>query len=206
MSIITNARWELLEQRRGSAFGLAGVLILASLAVPAALGLVTDRAWVAGLLLVGVAVVSVAAGLAGLYSDVSDQVPRLAVLGIGAATIAGLGALGLIALVVLGLAGQTLGVTLADPMGVFSALGLAMAGGFALGFLLFGFASWFADRPSRTVAGLLLLGGMALITPVGIEVLGLTMGIETPPWVLFPVIGLVALDAIAVGYLLRARA
>lgn len=43
-------------------------------------------------------------------------------------------------------------------------------------------------------------GGVVLLTPVGIETVGLVVGIEAPAWLLFPVIGLIALNAIVIGY------
>lgn len=205
MTITTNRRSDSLETRIGSAFGLAGVLILASLVVPVGLELFTDQAWAAGLALVGLAVVSISAGMRELYFHVESRAPHIALAGLGAAAVAGLAAVGLIALVSIALVGQTIGATLGEPIGVFVALSLSMAGGLALGLILFGIASWKAETPSRTVAGLLMGGGLVLLTPVGIETVALAVGVGTPAWLLFPVIGLIALDAVVIGYLLRFR-
>lgn len=143
---------ELLEQRRESAFVVTGVLILASLVVPVGLNRFTDWSWVPGLVLIALAVVSVSVGLFGLYPQVNDCTPKLALAGIGAATIAGIAALGLLALVGTAIGGDTdLSLAVVDPMRVFVLLGLLMAGGVSLGLLLFGVAIRQIESASRTV-------------------------------------------------------
>lgn len=195
-----------LEQRSASAFMLTGVLILASLIAPIGLEVVTELSWVAGLALIGLAVATVSVGMLGLYPWVNDRTPRLALAGAGAATVAGLAALGLIALAGIAVGSEFVaGLTISDPMSVFAGLGLLMAGGFALGFLLFGIATWRIAAPSRTIGGLLFAGGVALLAPVVIELLGLALGVNTPPWLLFPIIVGVALDTAVIGYHLKTR-
>lgn len=200
MTITTEHRWNSIEQRSDSAFALAGAALLASLVVPVGLAAVTDRPWIAGIALAGVAVLSVTIGLFGLYARVNDLAPRLSLAGVGGASIAGVGALGL-----LGLAGAALvdvavpGLDVPEPMGLFAALSLAAAGGIAVGLLAFGVAVWYDDTLSRTVGALLVVGGAALFVPVVVELFGPTVGVETPAWLLFAVIALVAVDALAIG-------
>jgi hypothetical protein len=91
----------------------------------------------------------------------------------------------------------------AKPRRVFMLVGLLMAGGFSLSLLLFGAAVWQTEPSSRTVSGLLIVGGGALLAPVAVELLGLPFGVNAPPWLLFPVIVGLALDTVAVGYNLR---
>lgn len=203
MSITANRRWKPLERRSGSAFVLAGVLILASLVVPIGFEALTDRSWATGLVLVGLAVVTVTVGLFGLYPRVNDRAPWLALAGAGAAAVAGVAALVLIALAAIALVAGIARLPVPEPMGAFAALGLSMAGGLSLGLLLFGGASWRTAIPSRAVGGLLIAGGAALLAPVAVELLGPAFGVATPAWLLFGAIGAVALDTLAVGYGLR---
>lgn len=204
MSITTTRQLEPLARRSPSAFALAGVLIIASLVVPVGLDALTDRSWAAGLVLMGLAIGAVSVGLLGLYPRVSARAPGVALGGVVAATVAGVAALGVIALVGVALVGEVvLGTSVPEPMGVFAVLGLSMAGGFSLGLLLFGIASWRSERPSRAVGGLLFGGGTVLLVPVVVELVGPAYGIETPAWLLFAVIGVVALDSLAIGYSLR---
>lgn len=207
MTVTAHRTLESLERRRASAFVLAGVLILASLIVPIGLEALTDWSWAWGIVLIGLAVVTVSVGLLGLYPQVKDRTPRLALAGAGAATLAGAAALGLIALVGIAVGSEfAVGLTVSEPTSVFALLGLSTAGGFSLGLLLFGVATWQTAAPSRTVGGLLIAGGVALLAPVVVELLGPAFGVNTPPWLLFPVIGGVALDTAAIGCSLGTRA
>lgn len=197
---------EPLERQSAPAFLLTGVLVLGSLVAPIVLGALTERSWVAGLVLVSLAVLTASVGLLGLYPRVNDRAPRSALAGAGAATVAGVAALGLLALVGVALVGEVLvGRSVSDPGGAFALLGLSMAGGFALGLLLFGVATRRTGTPSRAVGGLLTAGGAALLVPVVVELLGPALGVSTPPWLLFPVIGGVAVDAALIGYVLGPR-
>ena len=204
MTITADRTLESLERRSGSAFMLTGVLILASLIVPIGLEALTDWSWASGLVLIGLAVVTVSVGLLGLYPRVNDRTPRLALAGVGATTVAGVAALGLIALVGVAVGGEFVAMpSIAEPMSVFTLLGLSMASGSSLGLLLFGIATWQTEVPSRTVGGLLMAGGLSLLFPVVVELLCLTFGVNTPPWLLFPVIGGIALDTMVIGYRLK---
>ena len=206
MTTTANQALESLEQRSASAFLVTGVLILASLVVPVGLKPFIDWSWVSGIVLIALAVVSVAVGLFGLYPQVNDWTPKLALAGVVAATVAGVAALGLIALAGIAVGNKfDLGLAVVDPMRVFALVGLLMAGGFSLGLLLFGVAIWRTEGTARTIGGLLVFGGGALLTPVAVELLGLPFGVNAPPWLLFPVIGGLALDTFAVGYSLRSK-
>jgi len=198
--------WGWLSKRAASAFTLSGVLLLASVIVPMGLKAVTEWAWVSGIVLVGLAVLSVAAGLLGLYPRVTDDAPHLAILGFLSAGVAGVAALGLLAMGVLALVGEgAFGMDLGKPVGIFVAVTLSMASGFSLGFLSIGAAGRRSDTISRTSSRLLLLGGALLLVPIAGEVLRRGFGVEVgiPPGVFLPVIGLVTLVALALGYSLR---
>ena len=204
MTATTDQALKSLEQRSASAFLVTGVLILASLVVPVGLKPFTDWSWVSGIMLIALAVVSVAVGLVGLYPRVNDRTPKLALAGVGAATVAGVAALGLVVLAGIAVGNEVdLSLTVVDPMRVFVLVGLLMAGGFSLGLLLFGVAIWQTEPASRTVGGLLIVGGGGLLAPVAVELLGLLFRVNAPPWLLFPVILGLALDTAAVGYSLR---
>lgn len=182
---------------------LAGLLIVSSVIVPVGLESFTDWFWASGILLIGLAVVAVAVGLFGLYPQVSDRDPRLAVTGAVFAAIAGIAG-SLVAMMGFAIGAEVaLGMNSPKPTAIFGIVALLMAGGFSLGFLMFGIVGWRTGILSRTVGNLLLVGGVLLLVPVVVELLGLVSEIETPPWVFFPVIGLVAIDALAVGYTLR---
>lgn len=201
MTFTVNRIVESLEQRSASAFVLTGVLILASLVVPVGLKTVTDWSWVVGLVLISMAVVAVSAGLVGLYPQVKNHTPKLALAGVGAAIVAGVAAVGLITLVGTALGSQLVGdLTVYKPMRVFTLVAFLMSGGFSLGLSLFGAAIWQVGSASRTVGGLLMVGGVALLVPVLSELFGSIFGLNTPPWILFPVIIGVALDTVAIGY------
>lgn len=75
-----------------------------------------------------------------------------------------------------------------------------MAGGVSVPSLLFGGAvRKTADIP-RDVGFLLAGAGMLLLPPMGVEILGVVASVRTPAWVLFPIVGVVALDMVAIGY------
>lgn len=192
---------ETIEPRTASAFTVAGGLLIASLVVPVGLSPLSDSAWVAGLVLVGLAVVAVATGLVGVYPRVSGRHPRVAAAGLISAAVAGIAAIGLLGLASLALIGEgAFGFDIGTPMSLFVVIALTMTGGFALGFLSFGLAGLVEDRPSRHVGALLFVGGLLLLVPVVGELLHRGVGIGPPGWILFPVIGLVALDLLVLGY------
>lgn len=198
--------WDWFDKRAASAFTLSGVLVLASMVVPVGLKAVSDWAWVSGIGLVGLAVMAVAVGLLGLYPRVTVETPRLAMLGVLSAVVAGVAALGLLAMGVIALVGEgALGMDLGKPVGIFVAVTLSMAGGFSLGFLSIGAAGRRSDAIPRTSSRLLLLGGALLLVPILGELLRRGFGVEAgiPPWIFLPVLGLVTLNTLVIGYSLR---
>lgn len=192
------------EDWSGLAFMLAGTLMIASFLVPVGLELLTDWAWVSGIVLIGFAVIAVTIGLFGLYQQIRARAPRVALLGAVFAAIAGTTAF--ILTVSLGIAlfaKGALGITLPTPTGLFKLISLLMAGGFSLGFLLLGVGSWQIDVSSSLVGQLLMVGGLLLLIPVLVELLGLLFAVTMPAWALFPLLGLVAVDTLMAGYFLH---
>jgi hypothetical protein len=195
--------WDRLETLRASAFTLAGSLLVASFLLPIGLAAVTDWAWASGIVLAGGAVIAAAVGLLGLYPPVTERTPRVALTGGLFAGIAGIAALSLVASIGIVLVAElALRMSLSRPTGVFVVVALVMATGFALGFLLFGVGARRTDTIPRTVSHLLVLGGVSLLAPVLVELLGLVYPVTTPPWVLFPILGGVALDTLVIGSVL----
>lgn len=198
--------WRSFEDRTASAFTIAGALLVSSLFAPVGLAAFTDRAWVSGLLLVGLGVVAVVCGLLGLYPRAKARSPRLATVGVVGAGIAALSALALLAMVGIAVVGVgAMGMALGTPMGVFSAIALSMAIGFSAGFLSFGTQLSRSDGPSRVAGWLLLVGGGLLLVPIVAGVARFAVGIGPPPWLLLPVIGLVSFDTLAIGLTLRSE-
>lgn len=163
----------------------------------------TDWAWAPGILLAGLAVVTVAVGLLGLYPQVNDRTPRIAFTGALFTGIAGVAGLSLVVSLGIALVAEVgLGMSAPRPIGVFVMVALVMASGFALGFLLFGVGTRRTDTVPRTVSHLLVLGGVLLLAPVLLKIRGFVSPVTTPPWVLFPILGTVALVTLVVGYVL----
>lgn len=182
---------------------LAGGLTIASFIVPVGIAALTDWAWASGILLIGFAVMGVAVGLFGLYPQTNERAPRLAFTGAIFAGIAAIAAL--IVIVSTGiilLFGLGMGTNFPMPVEIFLVVALSMSGGFSLGFLLFGIAIWKISTISSRVGHLLVGGGLLLLLPVVVESLGLVSNVSTPPWLLFPILGAVAIDILAIGYLL----
>lgn len=199
--------WELIEEHRGIAFLLAGLLILASFIIPSLLAPLTDWAWASGLLLIGFAILAVTAGLFGLYPQTTEQAPGVAVTGALFASLAASASISLIAGVgVILFAQMGLGTTASRPGELFVIIALLMVSGFALGLLFMGVAARRTASLSRNVGQLLVGGGLLLLLPVVIETVGLVSSIRTPPWLLFPIIGVVAIDMLAIGHRLTKRA
>lgn len=195
--------WTRLERRASYGFAVGGALLLASLVVPVGVAQFTEWAWVSGLFLVGFGALAVATGLLGLYPGSDDPVPGLSVVGAFSSAVAGVAAAGLVAMGALALAGGATGLELGKPMGVFAGVALSMGAGLALGLFSLGVARYCTDGAAGSTAALLIAGGVALSVPVVGELLRFGVGVGTPPWLLFPVLVAVALDALAVGYLLR---
>lgn len=196
--------WRTLEHHTDSAFTLGGLSLLASLLLPVGLGAFAEWAWLAGIVLVGLGVLAVALGLLGLYSRTKDRSPRLATAGAVTAVVAGTAGL-----VLLTLSGLTAGAMVLSSieftvgMQSFAAIAITMAGGYALGFLSFGILALRSDAPSDRTGLLLTGGGVLMLVPVIGALLQLGFGVDQPPWLLFPVLGLVAIDTVAVGISLR---
>lgn len=199
--------WEPLEAHTAAAFTLAGGSFLASLFVPIGLHPFTDSAWLAGILLVGLAVVTAALGLLGLYSGRRDRDSHLSIAGAAAAISAGTSGMALLALSGLtAVAIAVPAVEFAVGMGLFAATALVMAGGYALGFLAFGIGGLRSSSMRKRSALLLVGGGALLLVPIGGALLRLGLGVNLPPGVLFPILGVVAIDTVAVGLSLRSGA
>lgn len=191
---------EQFESRVGSSFTIGGAMILGSLVAPIALGTVISQAWAPGVGLVAGGVLAATAGLLGLYQHAGDRSPVLAKTGAAGAAVAGLAALGLIGLItIVGLTAATGGPAFAEPIELFVGLGMSIAAGLSVGFLSFGIAAWRADDPSRTVGKLLTGGGALLFAATVGELLRTFAGTGPPPWVVLPVLALVAVDALLIG-------
>lgn len=193
--------WGSIEKHRASAFLLAGSLMIASFVVPVGISAVTDWAWASGILLIGFAIIAVVVGLFGLYRQTSKRTPRVAVTGALFAGIAASAALGLIAgLCIVLVAELGLRLSVPRPTGMLVMIALTMAGGFSLAFLLFGIAARKAANIPRHTGLLLVGGGVLLLLPVIVETLGLVYSVGTPPWLLFPILGVLAIDMLVIGY------
>lgn len=194
------------EEKPGVAFSLGGLALLGSVVVPVGLAPVTDWAWVAGLTLFGLGTVSVAVGLVGLYHTASYRGSTLSKVGVLSAVIAAGAGIALVALAGIAVLGEgVLGMDFGKPVGVFAVVALAVTGGYAVGFLSFGAAGVRSNARSMQPNRLLLAGGALLLGAVVEEILGRGFGIETglPAWTFIPVLGLVVLDTLAIGYSLR---
>lgn len=193
-----------LEQNTSAAFTLAGVALLASLLVPVGLSMVTSWAWVAGLILVGVGVFAAVSGLLGFYIGVAERASLSATTGVLGGVVAGIAALSLLAMAGYALiVGVILGVELGKPIVVFKTGALLLAGGLTVGYIALGVAGWRAGPDYSTAGQMLVLGGLLLLVPTGGEVLRIVMGIQQPEWVFLPILVLVSLTTVAVGYVTR---
>lgn len=195
--------WDTFDNRAAAAFSLGGVFLVASVLVPVGLARITEWSWVAGIEFVGLAVLSVASGLVGLYPRVREAEPMLAFFGglsgiiaAGAAII--MLAMGGYALV----AGGALGVEIGKPKALFMTVTLLMASGYGLGFLLIGTALSRTNQTAGYTSQLLVIGGLSLLIPVAAELLKRGFGFEAPEWLLLPAIGLVTITTMGVGYTL----
>lgn len=203
----TAVPWAWLDRRTPAAFAVAGVLLLASGVVPVALDAVTRWAWAAGLILVGAGAVAAAVGLLGLHPRLGAHGSAVSALGVLGAGLAGAAAMGVISLGGLALVGEgAMGMDLGKPMEVFAVVALTMAGGLALGFVSFGVVGVRTESFPGTASRLLLLGGLLLLVPFAGEVLRRGLGIDPgiPGWIFLPVLGVLIVDTLAIGYALRA--
>lgn len=191
-----------LEEHASSAFKLAGAVLLASLFVPIGLGTLVDWSWLLGIALVGVEVVAAALGLLGLHHRARVDSPWLAIAGATfAAAIAGVAVLALSGLT--GVAMSVPGVEFSLGKQAFVLLALTMAAGYGLGFLAFGVGTLRSSSAAGRTGPLLTAGGLLLLVPVAGGVLQIGLGIAMLAWIVFPVLGLVAVDTVAVGMSLR---
>jgi hypothetical protein len=191
--------WPPLENRSSEAFLVAGTLLLAS---PAHLGIELVGAfsltsWVVALF-VFPGLFAALVGVSGLYPQLADQSPRLALTAGVITTSTGA--------MLVGLLGWILGASLLNAVSTLS-LGMppdiafvTLSVSMTLSFLSFGIASLRSAAPSRAV-GLLLL---SFATPWILAVAAtLVYGSTFPEWLLLLIYGPVPLIMLATGYTLR---
>lgn len=196
--------WNTINDRAAAAFTLGGLFIVASLLVPVGLAGVTDWSWVAGIELVGLAVLSVAIGLVGLYPRIREAEPTLAFGGVVSSVVAAGAAIVMLSMGGYALvAGGILGMELGTPKALFMTVSLLMASGYGLGFVLIGTALSRTNQTAGYTSPLLVIGGLSLLVPVAAELLRRGFGIEAPKWLFLPAIGVVTITTIAIGYTLR---
>lgn len=196
--------WETLTGRAAAAFTLGGLFLVASLLLPVGLAGITDLSWVAGIELVGLAVLSVAVGLSGLYPRVREAEPTLAFGGILSSIVAAGAAIVMLSMGGYALvAGGALGMELGTPKALFMTASLLMASGYGLGFALIGIALYRTKQTAGYTSPMLVIGGLSLLLPVAAELLRRGFGYEAPQWLFLPAIGVVTITTIAIGYTLR---
>lgn len=189
----------LLARWRARAFLVAGVLLLAS---PASKGLafladVSPPMWLVALL-VFPGLLTALAGLLGMYPQLADETPLLALAGGVVAAITGSGLALLFGWVLASTVAPSLrGIAVSVPPGsVFLSLMVLIPAGF----VLFGVGSLQATVHSRSI-GILLLGFAApwvvilTVTPV--------YGADLPAWLAIAVYGVMPVVLLATGYSLR---
>jgi len=195
--------WENLEQRTASAFMIGGGLLIASFFVPIGLEGITNWNWVSGIGLVGLAVLAVTVGQVGLYNRVTARRSKLPIAAVLSAVVAGGGALILITMGGVAYVGiGVLGLELGTPKLVFKTVAFLTSSGYALGFSLFGIAGFRTETLSKTTSQLLLVGGVTLLIPIVAVSLQAGLGINMPDWLFVPALAVVAVDTLAVGYVL----
>ena len=195
--------WENLEQRTASAFMIGGGLLIASFFVPIGLKEITNWNWVSGIELVGLAVLAVAVGQVGLYKRVTARGSKLSIVAVLSALVAGGGALVLITMGGVAYVGiGVLGLELGTPKVMFKIVAFLTSSGYALGFSLFGIAGFRTETLSKTTSQLLLVGGVTLLIPIVAVSLQAGLGINMPEWLFVPTLAVVAVDTLAVGYVL----
>lgn len=196
--------WKDLKQRTASAFTIGGVLLIASFFVPIGLKGITNWNWVSGIELVGLAVVAVTVGQVGLYQRVNTRRSKLTAAAVLSAFVAGGGALALITMGGVAYVGiGVLGLELGTPKVLFKAVSFLTGSGYALGFSLFGITGLRTESLSKTTSQLLLFGGVILLIPVVAVFLQAGFGVNTPGWLFIPALVVVAIDTLAIGYVLR---
>jgi hypothetical protein len=200
----TPVPWRYPGQRTGSAFTIGGVLLIASFFVPVGLAEITNWNWVSGIVLVGFAVIAVTAGQVGLYQRDTTQSSNLTTAAVLSAFVAGGGALALVTMGGVAYVGiGILGLELGTPKMLFKTIAFLTSSGYALGFSLFGIAGLRTESLSKTPSQLLLFGGVALLIPVVAMFLQAGFGVNTPEWLFIPALVVVAIDTLAIGYVLK---
>lgn len=185
------APWTSLEQRRATAFIVAGALLLGFVASNGveAFTATTPPTWV-NTMFVSPALVAASLGLLGLYPTLAERAPRLALVSAAVVTVAGTAAIALF--VVTAGNGLVAGVQLPFlPVYLLTLLATV------LGFVLFGVAGIRTRTPSRRV-GLLLLGPPAVNV-----VMFATAPMNPPRWTTFLISALWTGAMLAVGLALR---
>lgn len=183
---------------------IGGGSLPASLVVPFGLAAVVTWASTSCLVLVGLAVLAIAAGLQGVSPTAADgRSSGLATAGSTFVVLAGAVALALTALGITALGSAALGVDPGAPKAASMVIALGTAAGLALALITVGTVRWMADGTSATTPGLLVAGGAGLLVPVPGEVARRVIGVETPPWLLFPAIVGVGLATLAAGITVR---
>lgn len=202
----TMLSWNALGERTSTGFILGGLLLVASFLAPVGLARFTDWSWVAGLELVGLAVLAVAAALVGLAHRVRVAAPKSALAGAACGVVAGVAAFGLLGMGgYVGVAGGLLGLELPTPKAVFTAVSITMAAGYGFGMLLLGTALVRTEPASRYPGSLLILGGSGMLIAVVAELLRRGVGLGTPDWLFLPALALVTLVTVTVGFTLDDR-
>lgn len=196
--------WDWQTRWSGSAVALGGGLLLSSLVVPFGLAAVARWASASGLVLVGAGGLAIAAGLLGLFPTTGEgRRSGLVTAGTACVVLAGGGAVALTAMGVVALGTGALGLALRPPKAAFMVVALGTAAGLALALVAVGTARWMADGTSATTPALLVAGGAVLLVPVVGEVARRVIGLETPPWLLFPALLGVGLATLAAGITVR---
>lgn len=198
MSAGSPTPWDSFENRRASAFLIAGLLWLADtillstelftgISILGTPGAVNPVLFISG-------TVAAIVGMLGLYLELADRTPRLARVSAGIVTIAGIA----IVVILVWFITVTL-LNRPDPPGAVLILSLLVA---ALGFILFGTAAIRTDVPSRLV-GVLVLGIPATIVG-GVFLAFVVYRGDSPDWT-SPLIGIVmSAILLAIGVRLRA--
>lgn len=197
-------QWRNLKHRTASAFTIGGVLLIASFFVPIGLEGITNWNWVSGIELVGLAVLAVTVGQVSLYKRVNARESKLPIAAVLSALVAGGGALVLMTMGGVAYVGiGVLGLELGTPKVMFKTVAFLTSSGYALGFTLFGIAGFRTETLSKTTSQLLLVGGVTLLIPIVAVSLRAGLGVNTPEWLFIPALVVVAIDTLAIGYVLK---
>lgn len=197
MSNGTILPWDTLENKRATAFLVAGLLwlvdtILLGLELFAGVSVLGTRGPVNPLLYMS-GLLAAIVGLLGLYPELASRSPRLARVGAGVIAVAGI-------VIPILLAWLVVGALLNQP-GPAAPLGILFFVVVALGFILFGISSIWTGVPSR-VAGLLLL---AIPTAIFVWITAgfVVYGGAVPVWMAPTIAAVITVILLAIGTHLR---